>query len=317
MATRLTIRVRPAGAVPEGRRIVDESRRDAKLLGMNTRTEDSSAIWSALARAWPSLEWGAATMTHGAFHHVAVLGQSTVVRACSGMDHATRVRRDYYALEAFQSADLPFRFPATLSRPLIADAWSAVACSFVAGSARPTAAWERVRGPLALMLAGLGRIDTDRSGLPPARQWCGGNEWPALVVRITARTDRHVQDAANGVVDDVLQAESLCEPSVVHGDFGLHNVLWSQDGTPGLIDFDNAGVGDPAIDLAPLIGTFESARVRDIADSDMVDRARLHRASLPLQVAAAAELAGDPSLKEHALGNFVTRYRAGTLLTPT
>jgi hypothetical protein len=41
-----------------------------------------------------------------------------------------------------------------------------------------------------------------------------------------------------------------------------------------------------------------------------------HRASLPLQVAAAAELTGDQHLRDHALTNFTTRLAAGTLYDP-
>jgi hypothetical protein len=43
---------------------------------------------------------------------------------------------------------------------------------------------------------------------------------------------------------------------------------------------------------------------------------RAHRASLVLQLAAAAELLGAAALREHALGNFVARARAGTLYDP-
>lgn len=169
------------------------------------------------------------------------------------------------------------------------------------------------REPLKRIIAGIFEADVELGALPKPRQWCGGADWPAIVGRVTGPLEQQIRDASAGVVRDVLDAESSCEPMVVHGDFGLHNVLWNSENTPGVIDFDNACAGDPAIDIAPLVGSFGSGPVSDIADTEILKRARIHRASLPLQVASAAELAGDVKLKDHALGNFITRYRDGSL----
>ena len=110
--------------------------------------------------------------------------------------------------------------------------------------------------------------------------------------------------------------EAGVETSLVHGDFGLHNIMWRGDQLSGVIDLDNACIGDPALDLAPLVGAFGSASVADIADREMIARARVHRASLPLQVAAAAQLIDDSKLKDFALSNFQMRLDAGTLQDP-
>jgi aminoglycoside phosphotransferase (APT) family kinase protein len=105
-------------------------------------------------------------------------------------------------------------------------------------------------------------------------------------------------------------------PGCVHGDFGLHNVLWQSATARGLIDFDHLAWGDPAIDVAPLVGSFSAAQLSGDFDRELLRRAMFHRASLSLQVAAAAELAGDRALRDHALGNFTGRLRAGTLYDP-
>jgi aminoglycoside phosphotransferase (APT) family kinase protein len=105
-------------------------------------------------------------------------------------------------------------------------------------------------------------------------------------------------------------------PALVHGDFSPHNLLWDGDGVAGLIDFDHACVGDPAMDIAPLIGFFGATAVGSIVDAPTLERGMLHRASLSLQVAAAADLLGDEALRHHALKNFVTRTRARTLYDP-
>lgn len=114
----------------------------------------------------------------------------------------------------------------------------------------------------------------------------------------------------------VLEVEQAVPPVVVHGDLGPHNILFSDDGSFGLIDFDNAGLGDPAIDIAWLIGVYGSAAVSDVADAETIQRAMVHRAALPLQVAAAAQLIGDSALRDHALRNFLVRAEAGTLYEP-
>ena len=128
--------------------------------------------------------------------------------------------------------------------------------------------------------------------------------------------DERTRTAAHRVVGEVLECETDVQPALVHGDFGLHNVLWTQNRISGVIDFDHATVGDPAMDVAPLIGRFGASKVAEVYDPETVVRAKVHRASLPLQVAAAAELVSDTQLRNHALGNFYKRLRDGNLYDP-
>jgi aminoglycoside phosphotransferase (APT) family kinase protein len=81
----------------------------------------------------------------------------------------------------------------------------------------------------------------------------------------------------------------------------------------GLIDLDHAALGDPAIDVAPLLGQFGAVALADAVSPTLMRRAMLHRATLSLQVAAAADLCGDEALRNFALSNFNKRYAAGTL----
>lgn len=113
-----------------------------------------------------------------------------------------------------------------------------------------------------------------------------------------------------------MDCETDAQPALVHGDFGLHNVLWTQDRISGVIDFDHAAVGDPAMDVAPLVGQFGAVKLAQIYDREMLYRAKSHRASLPLQVAAAGALVNDSKLRDQALGNFHKRLRNGSLYTP-
>lgn len=82
-------------------------------------------------------------------------------------------------------------------------------------------------------------------------------------------------------------------------------------GFSGVIDLDNACLGDPAIDLAPLIGAFGSARIADIADKET-----LGKSSPGFTVAVVAELINDSKPRDFALSNFQKRFDAGALQDP-
>lgn len=274
-------------------------------------------FWAGLQSLWPDLDWNRAEFRSGAFHRVAVLGDSAVVRVAFGTGHAERTRTETANLAAFTAAALPFRIPAVLREPFHGEGWSAQFNGFVPGEHRPLERWETVRVPLQQVLAALAAtVPPSGAVLPPVRQWCGAGNWPAVVAGITSGLAPREIRAATRVVAEVLAAEALVPPGVVHGDFGLHNVLWAGSEISGLVDFDNACLGDPAMDLAPLVGAFGAAAVADIADAELVARAQLHRASLSLQVAAAGHLTGDYDLREFALGNFSDRFRSGTLYDP-
>lgn len=51
-------------------------------------------------------------------------------------------------------------------------------------------------------------------------------------------------------------ANVALKKTLVHGDFGPTNILYSPSGVTGIIDFGSLHVGDPAVDIASLIGPF-------------------------------------------------------------
>jgi Ser/Thr protein kinase RdoA (MazF antagonist) len=282
---------------------------------MSTLEQDASGAWPRLRRAWPDLDWAHAVHRHGAFHHVAVLGEAGVVRVSSATDHRSRILRQADVLRTVGGLGLATRMPRLLGT-VDGGAWSAMACTYVPGALDVDRPWRDVRGRFADLLADLAAARVPASRLPPARTWCGGSAWPGIVERIAAGADPVVRDAARAVVREVVAAGDGVPCSLVHGDLGPHNVVWDADGAAGLIDFDHAGAGDPAVDVAPLVGAYGGAAVAQIVTADVLARARVHRASLPLQVAAAAELAGDGRLRAHALANFARRSAEGTLHDP-
>ena len=133
----------------------------------------------------------------------------------------------------------------------------------------------------------------------------------------TRQRTTQCHDKATGVGCRVSPvSRSLSGTFGVIGDFGPHNILWDESGASGLIDFDNACAADRAIDVAPLIGFYGAAKVEEIVDNEVLARAKVYRASLPLQVAASAALGADRKLQSHALSNFARRLEAGSLHDP-
>lgn len=282
---------------------------------MSTLERDASAAWSALRSVWSDLAWTSPVYSHGAFHHVAVLGSTGVVRVSFSANHEAQIARQSAVLLAISSVGLKTRVPKLL-RSLTGNTWSAMACTVIEGAHMADRPWHEVRHSFAGILADLQGAQLP-TGLPPARSWCGGNSWPDVIERITADAGARVRTAAQIVVREVLSLESTVSPSLVHGDFGPHNILWDGSGAQGgLIGFDNSCAADPAIDVAPLIGFYGGAKVGEIVDADVLARAKVYRASLPLQVAAAAALGADRKLQRHALSNFPRRLEAGSLHDP-
>lgn len=281
---------------------------------MSTLERDASAAWSVLRSVWSDLGWTGPVYSHGAFHHVAVLGSTGVVRVSFAANHEAQIARQSAALLAVGRAGLKTCIPKLL-RTWTCDTWSAMACTVIDGAHMADRPWHEVRHDTAAILEDLHGAQLP-TGLPAARSWCGGNSWPDVVERITAVAGTRVRKAAQTVVREVLNLEEEVPDSLVHGDFGPHNILWDPAGTPGLIDFDNACAADPAIDVAPLIGFYGAAKVGEVVDADVLARAKVYRASLPLQVAAAASLGADRRLQSHALSNFARRLEAGSLHDP-
>lgn len=284
---------------------------------MSTMERDAAEVWHRLREIWPDLEWDALETRHGAFHHVALLGDSAVVRATFARDHERQAQAEHENLRVIADAGLPYAVPRPLHGPYTAGGWSATAMTVVGGEQRADLPWPHVRDEMERVLKAFASAPVGRlAGLRPVRDWCGGDRWPQIVDRIVAGLQPEEASAARHVVSDVVVLEEPRHLVLAHGDFGMHNLLWEGDEITGIIDFDNTCLADPAIDLAPLIGAFGSAAVLEIADAGTVARASVQRASLSLQVAAAAQLAGDVGLRDFALQNFVRRYRAGTLYEP-
>lgn len=274
----------------------------------NTRDGLPGGAFRVLQDRWPGLPWASATEARGAFHGVIVLAPDVVIRVRSDDDHADRTAHERRV--AHVVGDLGLDVPRPVSETVSAPAWSAIAWQFRPGAPLRPGTWRDDRR-IILPILDSWRLGAHRRNalvhlLPAARSWCGGPRWPEIVERLTHH-DRRLHDAARRAVRDALAADEDAEPTLVHGDFGPHNILVADGRPPALIDIDNAAWADPALDVAPLLAHYDhDALARDIT-TETLRRATVHRASLPLQVAAAASLGGDTSLRDHALTTFARR----------
>ncbi len=279
---------------------------------------DREEVRAWVSAAWPDHDWAHAEVVHGAFHEVVVARQA-VARVAQGAGHQESVDREARVLGTFAQIRLAFAVPSPMSGPVTRAGRSGLLTTLIPGQQLSSAPWSEVRQGFSGILAALRRAPAEpaAAGLPPPRSWCGGTSWPDIVERrLRPHLPAVAASRATAVVQDVIDAERAAVPGLVHGDLGLHNVMWDAGRLTGVIDLDNACWGDPAMDVAPLVGTFTAKCVAEIADAAQLARAMVHRASLSLQVAAAAELTGNSSLRDHALRNFITRLDGGTLYDP-
>jgi hypothetical protein len=271
------------------------------------------------AKWWPDHDWAGATAQHGAFHEVLVIAGDVVARLAKQPEAGDRVAGAHRTLSRITAAG---RWPIPTVVGDVrrtADGRCGMLTTWLPGVHREDATWPEVAGELGALLRALasGAVLRVAGDLPPPRAWCGGARFPDIVRKdlVPALPTRDGQ-AAMAVIAEMEAAESGAVP--VHGDLGMHNIMWDTQGRiQGLIDLDHAAVGDPAIDVAPLLGRFGWAALTDVVEPDVLRRAMLHRATLSLQVAAAGWLVGDRDLRAVGLGNFVRRRAAGTLYDPT
>lgn len=285
------------------------------------RDARAELVEAALAR-WPQHQWGAGELHHGAFHLVLTAPEGPSLRATVGRGGRARSRREADTLLALETARFAFAVPQVLDGPYRSDLAETWITSMTTVAGEPTSdlsncseqrisAYEEVLTMLRAASLAL------RNSLPPVRAWCGGDRWPIIVQHdLIPRLDASLGVIATERVSALLEAEGRIATTLCHGDFGPHNILWSGERMASVIDFDHACIGDPAIDIAPLIGFHGAENVASLGTSEEIRRAMLHRATLPLQVAAAAHLAGLADLRDHALGNFERRAAERTLFDP-
>ncbi|MBD7957709.1 aminoglycoside phosphotransferase family protein [Microbacterium sp. Sa4CUA7] len=270
----------------------------------------SREVTAWVSATFPRRSWTNLSVVSGAFHDVVMTGE-VVARVSSGRGHFERSTREWQIAQQVDNLFVDTAVPRVLTDMHTSANHSGFLLSRLPDSDDAPAEWSEVRSTYAELLEALALAPTTLD-LPPARTWCGGDRFLETVQEALTPLLGDDAPAAVRAVESVMELPNR-SPTLVHGDFGAHNIIWRQGRAHGVIDWDHACVDDPAIDIAPLVGMYGAASVRQIAPAETVSRAMVHRATLPLQVAAAAHSIGHAALRDHALGNFRTRLHSGLL----
>jgi aminoglycoside phosphotransferase (APT) family kinase protein len=128
--------------------------------------------------------------------------------------------------------------PVLLAGPITTASGSGILTTRVSGQQVEAAVWSAVSDGFRTALDALHQVsEMSALELPSPRTWCGGRRWPDLVEdRLAGHFPAGVARRAIAVVNDVLTAERESSPTLVHGDFGLHNLFWQSDSLTGAID---------------------------------------------------------------------------------
>jgi len=174
----------------------------------------------------------------------------------------------------------------------------------------PQTAQERAAEQIAQFLADMHKIPSDSLKTAEIRHsviYRSYNEWLEMFDEIQqemfpylhARNRQKIEDLFHHIIGDntFLDAPDIC----IHGDLQAHHILCSPEtgDVQGIIDFSSSGLGDPAYDIAMLISqygeSFAALVARFYPDiAAMIDRARFHAQTFPLQWALGGLRTHDP-----------------------
>ncbi|MER5252337.1 viomycin phosphotransferase [Streptomyces sp. NPDC002855] len=283
-----------------------------------------------LGRLLPGDEVAELLLVQGQFHHV-VIGSDRVVRFARTEAAAARLTTRATALRALAGLGLGFRTPA----PLLAggahgtDEPPYLVLSRVPGAPladgvldHPEVA-DSVAAQYATLLPALARAGADeraRGALPRAPE----GEWRRFAADVRAELFGLMSGAGRlraGRQLAALDGLPHLTGALVHGDLGGENVLWDDAGgrprLSGVVDWDEAALGDPAEDLAAIDADYGEElldRVCDRvlalggwsqADTGVGARAATIRGTFALQQALAAYRDGDAEELADGLAGYV------------
>jgi aminoglycoside 2''-phosphotransferase len=176
---------------------------------------------------------------------------------------------------------------------------------------RPTAAQDRFAAGLAAFLRDLHAIP-DRAltnaGLPPAPPPPRSPAlWQDRLAAIRAELFPHLWADQHAAIEDLFapvldgRLDMTYQPALIHNDLASYHLLVGDNGQlTGVLDFGEAGWGDPAADYAALISGYGESFVARLLQTDPtiaahLERARFRAAYIELEWALKGIRTGDPS----------------------
>ncbi|MGI5336036.1 phosphotransferase family protein [Streptomyces sp. CA-181903] len=296
---------------------------------MTVRPADGQAALAARLSAEDGVE---PAVHEGQFHRVLV-GARRVLCFPRTPAAAARLPARAATLRAVGRAGLPFAVPSPLSVEDGTRGPAHLVLTRVPGAplepsalARPEAADAAAR-QFAALLAALVRAGGEqgpRGELPEAPR----DEWRRFASDVRAELFPLVSAAGRARAErEPAAAEALpyVSGAFVHGDLGGENVLWeTEDGLPvlrGVVDWDEAAIGDPAVDLAAVAASYGDAFLRRVvalggpALRGPAGRVAAVRGTFALQQALSALRDGDAAELADGLREYGHR-RDGGAVTP-
>ncbi|MDX3664279.1 aminoglycoside phosphotransferase family protein [Streptomyces sp. ID05-26A] len=187
----------------------------------------------------------------GNVHHVLLIPGVAAVRVSKRPLGAASMPRRIEVLRRLSGAGLPFRVPEPLTPVTMFGEQAAVAVSWIDGVALPEGAGDPAQ--VAEVLEAVRSVPLDDPLLEVLDDRAQGPSWSAIVAgEIIPRLPARWRAEGQRRLDAALALEPVPD-ALVHGDLSGANVHWSSDGKLlGVLDWDMAMPGDPAVDAAQM-----------------------------------------------------------------
>jgi len=164
-------------------------------------------------------------------------------------------------------------------------------------------------------LHGIPREEVEAAGIGPSDATRTREDWLAFAEQVEDRLFpllmRHQRAAFLDLFNPVRKGrlDLGYTPRLIHGDLGVYHVLFDPgaERLSGIIDFGTAGLGDPATDLAVLLGNYGETLVTEVLSAspelrEYLGRARFWAGTLEWQWALAGQVHGRPEFALAHLG---------------
>lgn len=237
---------------------------------MSEATPDLLAIASALL---PGVRLDDAFVAaDGNIHHVLLIPGVAAVRVSRRPLGAASMPRRVEVLRQLASAGLPCQVPEPLTPVTMFDDRAAVAVSWIDGVGLPEGVGDPAQ--VAEVLEAVRSVPLGEELLAVLDDRAQGPSWSTVIAEeILPRLPARWQAEGQRRLDAALALEPVPD-ALVHGDLSGSNVHWSADGKLlGILDWDMAMPGDPAIDAAQM-SWHGWENVRRAVSADTYRRAR-------------------------------------------
>ena len=185
----------------------------------------------------------------GNIHDVLLIPGVAAVRVSKRPLAAASMPRRVEVLRALAASDLPFQVPVPLTPVTMFDSRAAVAVSWIDGTALPEG--EGSVEQVAEVLDAVHSVPLGPSLVAALDDRASGPSWSSVIESsVLPLLPSRWQSEVRRRLDAALALDPVPD-SLVHGDLGGSNVHYSSDGKLlGILDWDLAMPGDPAIDAA-------------------------------------------------------------------